>query len=116
MQAACLATSDCGGITVAAGSSRPQLRQSLDPSPSLSNETSWVVSNADACGLLDADPTWVRRGAAAYAGLARSDPAAVWSFQGWAIIDWDNPEQARFIHNILLLEFATSIKSLFQFF
>lgn len=36
------------------------------------------------------DPLWVKRGAAAYAGLARTDPAAIWSFQGFAFEFWKN--------------------------
>ena len=36
---------------------------------------------------------WRARGAAAYAGVARTDPDAIWSFQGWAIIDWDTADQ-----------------------
>lgn len=35
-----------------------------------------------------------RRGLAAYTGLNRTDPDAVWSFQGWQIIGWSTPEQA----------------------
>jgi hypothetical protein len=32
-------------------------------------------------------------GAAAFAGLTRTDPDAVWSFQGWAIADWNTALQ-----------------------
>jgi alpha-N-acetylglucosaminidase len=35
-----------------------------------------------------------RRGSAAYTGINRTDPSAVWSFQGWAIVGWSTPEQA----------------------
>ena len=35
-----------------------------------------------------------RRGEAAYTGLNRTDPDAVWSFQGWAVVGWDSSEQA----------------------
>merc|ERR1711871_1301686 len=34
-----------------------------------------------------------RRGKAAYAGLTRTDPEAVWSYQGWAFISWKNSSQ-----------------------
>ena len=38
-----------------------------------------------------------RRAAAAYQGLNRTDPHAVWSYQGWAILKWRSQEQrARF--------------------
>ena len=40
-----------------------------------------------------ADPTWVRRGAAAYGGLNRTDPDAIWSFQGWAFVGWNSVDQ-----------------------
>ena len=35
------------------------------------------------------DPLWQKRGAQAYAGLSRSDPQAVWSFQGFAFEGWN---------------------------
>jgi len=35
----------------------------------------------------DPDPaSWHRRGLAAYQGLNRTDPEAVWSYQGWAFL------------------------------
>jgi hypothetical protein len=37
---------------------------------------------------LPVDTMAFKRGAAAYQGLNRTDPDAIWSFQGWAIIDW----------------------------
>jgi alpha-N-acetylglucosaminidase len=40
------------------------------------------------------DEAWFQRGTAAYQGLARTDPEAVWSFQGFSFIGWDKPEQA----------------------
>uniref|UniRef100_A0A7S4NBL1 Alpha-N-acetylglucosaminidase tim-barrel domain-containing protein n=1 Tax=Odontella aurita TaxID=265563 RepID=A0A7S4NBL1_9STRA len=40
------------------------------------------------------DDTAYRRASAAYAGLNRTDPYAVWSFQGWAIRGWSTSEQA----------------------
>jgi alpha-N-acetylglucosaminidase len=41
------------------------------------------------------DPTWMRRGLSAYGGLNRTDPEAIWSFQGWAIDGWETHEQAQ---------------------
>lgn len=38
-----------------------------------------------------------RRGEAAYMGLNRTDPNAIWSFQGWAVIGWSTTEQAAFL-------------------
>ena len=40
------------------------------------------------------DPLWARRGAAAYGGLSRNDPQAVWSFQGFAFIGWSGAKKA----------------------
>eukprot|EP00927_Polykrikos_kofoidii_P006951 TRINITY_DN1282_c0_g2_i1.p1 TRINITY_DN1282_c0_g2~~TRINITY_DN1282_c0_g2_i1.p1 ORF type:complete len:848 (-),score=115.97 TRINITY_DN1282_c0_g2_i1:42-2261(-) len=36
---------------------------------------------------------WLRRGRAAYEGLARTDPKAVWSFQGFALAFWGETEE-----------------------
>lgn len=58
-----------------------------------SGETSYVITNALECHPIVADSAWLERGAAAYMGLNRTDPDAIWSFQGWAIIDWDNTQQ-----------------------
>ena len=40
------------------------------------------------------DPLWKRRGEAAYRGLNRTDPHAVWSFQGFAFIGWSGAAKA----------------------
>ena len=41
------------------------------------------------------DPLWVKRGKAAYGGLTRTDPDAIWSFQGFAFEFWKNtPDKA----------------------
>ena len=37
-----------------------------------------------------ADPAWAARGRAVYTALNRTDPDAIWSYQGWAINGWDN--------------------------
>jgi hypothetical protein len=78
----------CGGVTVSGG--LPQLRQGIHPRASPSNETTYYITNGLECHNLLPDPLWRARGAAAYAGLSRSDPKAIWSFQGWAIIDWES--------------------------
>ena len=36
-----------------------------------------------------------RRATSAYTGLNRTDPNAVWSYQGWAIVDWDSLDEAK---------------------
>ena len=47
------------------------------------------------------DPTWKRRGLSAYGGLNRTDPDAIWSFQGWAIVDWNTHEQAQSLRGFI---------------
>ena len=36
---------------------------------------------------------WYERGVAAYTGLNRTDPEAIWSFQGWAFVGWKSVDQ-----------------------
>lgn len=81
-QAACAADSNCGGVTVPGGGGRPQLRAGTTPMPSPDNETSYVITNSALCHPIVPDSQWILRGAAAYEGLNRTDPLAVWSFQG----------------------------------
>jgi hypothetical protein len=95
-QAACAADASCGGLTLAAGAADgpAELRAGSDVQASPTGETSFVITNPLDCHVVGPDPAWVEIGAAAYAGLNRTDANAVWSFQGWAIIDWDSPAQA----------------------
>jgi hypothetical protein len=93
-QAACIADATCGGITLSQGTW--QLRSDAVPQQSPVGEQSYAIINDLECrGSIKPDPMWIKRGAAAYAGLSRTDPDAIWSFQGWAIIDWDNTAQAQ---------------------
>ena len=39
-------------------------------------------------------PDWLARGVQAYTGLNRTDPQAVWSFQGFAFVGWHTAAQA----------------------
>ena len=48
-----------------------------------------------------ADPLWRRRTAAAYAGLARADPLAVWSYQGFAFEHWSGKAKAAALRGVL---------------
>lgn len=45
-------------------------------------------------GNVKRDELAYHRGVAAYTGLNRTDPDAVWSFQGWQLIGWSTPKQA----------------------
>lgn len=49
-----------------------ELRASISPSPSPSNESSWAISNEYQCHKMAPDPTWIALGTQAYAGLART--------------------------------------------
>ena len=80
-QAACAADGFCGGVTVEPSTGRPELRASIDPQASPSGETSYVITNEYACHAMPPDPQWLELGAAAYRGLANTDPDAIWSFQ-----------------------------------
>mmetsp|Transcript_126804 Transcript_126804/g.370703 ORF Transcript_126804/g.370703 Transcript_126804/m.370703 type:complete len:809 (+) Transcript_126804:82-2508(+) len=48
-------------------------------------------------GDVPADPEWVARGAAAFQGLNRTDPDAVWSYQGFAFEFWKTTQQASWL-------------------
>eukprot|EP01065_Artemidia_motanka_P029639 TRINITY_DN35724_c0_g1_i1.p1 TRINITY_DN35724_c0_g1~~TRINITY_DN35724_c0_g1_i1.p1 ORF type:complete len:846 (+),score=277.66 TRINITY_DN35724_c0_g1_i1:58-2595(+) len=91
-KAACVADIGCGGLTAHGGSF--ELRSASTAKPSPSNESAWVITNFDECRPQPtANPDWVKRGAAAYMGLNRTDPDAVWSFQGWAFVGWNTRKQ-----------------------
>lgn len=93
-QAACGGDDACGGVTNTSGHWEARAGDAPQPSPG-GVEASLYITNAAACRpAVQPDPAWVARGAAAYAGVARSDPDAVWSFQGWAIINWGSAKQA----------------------
>ena len=103
-------------------SGQAQKRSGNTPKASPSGETSYVITNLGQCrGPILPDGSWMERGVAAYEGLNRTDPQAIWSFQGcvsfsilthvvvactwatlnwwnrhvtrWAIIDWDSYQQ-----------------------
>ena len=60
-----------------------QLRQNSQVQSSPSGETSSAILNSLDCKALVADPIWKQRGEAAYMGVNRTDPDAIWSFQGF---------------------------------
>ena len=100
-ETACSADEKCHGITnTTQGAKGFQCRADTKVgTPSPLGETSWLVTNGPAChpptpaGPIIANPTWIRRGKAAYGGLNRTDPEAIWSFQGWAFVGWSKEEQ-----------------------
>jgi hypothetical protein len=94
-QQACAGDSYCGGITNNSAG-KWELRASVQPQPSSNKEISYYITNEYECHKMGPDPVWMQLAAAAYAGIARSDPDAVWSFQGWAIIDWSTAAQASY--------------------
>jgi hypothetical protein len=70
----------CEQITFTKG--QYQLRASIDPAPSQPNDVAYPIANEYECHKLPPDSSWMERGAAAFAGLTRTDPDAIWSFQG----------------------------------
>ena len=96
--AACDADPGCGGITSQGGGAAPwETRAGPSVNGSPNGEVSYAITNLAQCHPpppVVPDAVWRERGAAAYAGVARTDPQAVWSFQGWAIIYWTSDEQA----------------------
>jgi hypothetical protein len=117
-QSACVADARCGGVRrcvftifccaihsniflfgsavqVTFSQGNYELRAGIDPkSPDFPDQIAYPIANEYACHRLDPDPVWMQLGAAAFAGLSRTDPEAIWSFQGWAISDWDTAYQA----------------------
>jgi hypothetical protein len=105
-KAACEAEASCGGVTKRGGADEYELRAGSSPAASPAGELSWSLTNAGtpACHPpqpVVPDPTWMRRGAAAYGGLNRTDPHAVWSFQGWAFVGWKSQEQAQSLRGFI---------------
>lgn len=94
-QDACVKDSSCGGVTLDKNGV-PTLRQSIVPSVSSSGESSYFISNEVECHEMSPDASWRQRGEAAYQGLSRTDPHAIWSFQGWAIVDWSSAMHASY--------------------
>ena len=102
-KAACVADTDCAAIT--GGGKKWSLRSgtALKKSPN-KGESSYLITNAKACGRTGPPapppphpptdlPGWTERGKAVYAGLSRTDPEAIWSFQGWAFVGWQSEQQ-----------------------
>lgn len=102
-EAACLKESDCGGVTMEpkGGKNPYQTRAGDTPQPSPTGESSWVITNVNECRALEDLPGWMERGAAAYMGLNRTDPEAIWSFQGWAFIGWSSQQQAESLKSFI---------------
>jgi hypothetical protein len=103
-KAACEADPHCSAITGELNG-KWALRASgtLTPSPNKA-ESSYLITNAKACGKTPPPgppppqppvdlPGWYERGVAAYTGLNRTDPEAIWSFQGWAFVGWKSEQQ-----------------------
>jgi hypothetical protein len=94
-QEACGGDFYCAGITNNSAG-KWELRASGRLQRSLTNECSYYITNEYECHKMGPDPVWMQLAAAAFAGITRTDPDAVWSFQGWAIIDWSTAAQASF--------------------
>jgi hypothetical protein len=117
-KARCSVEPSCGGVTQSSVSgqnpvARYQLRAGHKALKSPASEFSWVIMNAGSSGCHPTEPPtpapthgpgpwpivpdheWVLRGAKAYEGLNRTDPEAIWSFQGWAFVNWKSAQQVR---------------------
>jgi len=95
-QAACNADSSCGGITKTSQGAPTvgwETRSGDTVQDSPIGETSWLITNNAACHPITDDVMFFKRGVAAYTGLNRTDPDAIWSFQGWAFISWTSQKQ-----------------------
>eukprot|EP00980_Cylindrotheca_fusiformis_P012012 scaffold2844_cov123-Cylindrotheca_fusiformis.AAC.5 len=64
------------------------------------SETDGIVLEPEASPLSH-DESWFLRGAAAYQGLNRTDPKAMWSYQGFAFRGWDQPDQEEALKGII---------------
>lgn len=62
----------------------PQKERSSLPAPQLSHNDAWF-----------------QRGLNAYGGLNRTDPKAIWSFQGFSFIGWNKPEEAQALRGFI---------------
>lgn len=91
--AACAMDGGCGGVTVPNGG-RPELRMGISPLESTAHETSYYITNEFKCHQMPPDAVWTETARAAYGGLARTDPEAIWSYQGWAFVHWTTALQA----------------------
>jgi len=101
---ACAADQACGGITSHGATSSWELRGSSTPAKSPSGDSSYYITNAATCHApppIPTDPEWLLRGKAAYEGLNRTDPDAIWSFQGWAFVGWSTQKQASSIKSFV---------------
>eukprot|EP00040_Diaphanoeca_grandis_P011341 m.58045 g.58045 ORF g.58045 m.58045 type:complete len:883 (+) comp22488_c0_seq2:20-2668(+) len=102
-KAACEKDDGCGGITLSGKAPMKwQLRSANNAQKSpVMAESSYLITNAAACHSVPTDAGWGRRGAAAYMGLNRTDPDAIWSFQGWAFVGWQSQQQATYLKSFI---------------
>ena len=79
-QSNCSADSTCAGVTYNPSSLAFELRSTLSPAASSSGEYSFVIANEYECHRMPANSVWKEIGTAAYMGLNRTDPDAIWYF------------------------------------
>lgn len=103
-QAGCVKDKSCSAITSSGKKWALRSGKTLQKSPK-KGESSYLITNALACGRNKGPPGppppspaadlvgWTERGVAAYTGLNRTDPEAIWSFQGWAFNSWTSDHQ-----------------------
>ena len=89
--AACAAEPTCGGITSGYGGKAPyQLRSGNTANVSPHNETSYRITNVLECHPPEIDQDAYARATAAYTGLNRTDPDAIWVYQTWIWRGYDS--------------------------
>jgi alpha-N-acetylglucosaminidase len=79
----------------------PRAKTIKAPLESLTQRATREADNNTNGEMSPYDEMALQRGVAAYAGLNRTDPNAIWSFQGWAIVDWSTPKQAAVLHGFV---------------
>lgn len=88
---ACAAEPTCGGVTSGYGGKAPyQLRSGNTASVSPHNETSYRITNMLECHPPAIDQDAYARATAAYTGLNRTDPDAIWVYQTWIWRGYDS--------------------------
>eukprot|EP00041_Stephanoeca_diplocostata_P021284 m.492801 g.492801 ORF g.492801 m.492801 type:complete len:897 (+) comp21786_c0_seq2:46-2736(+) len=86
-EAACVRDTACGGITFQYGQYQLRADHTATPSPSGKFSISWIINNTNECRPPPTPPpidnNAKAHAAAAYKGLANTDPEAVWVYQTW---------------------------------
>merc|ERR1712166_1184199 len=97
-KAACVSDRSCLAVTCSSAVSC-ELRAGEALDKSTTKEFSYLIS-AECHPPWDLEG-WTERGVAAYTGLNRTDPEAIWLFQGWAIVGWSSTQQRNSVKSFI---------------